>query len=488
MQIRLVLTEMNCTRADVKRSKATWFSNAEMLIFYLYLLDYTVLNMEGWVTPVRFSYKTKSVSCRLEDAEKALQQEAAAEGESNVGLATSSATRLNARTPFNEASLFGGDSGNPSDPSRGVPRNASHRSSSPMNVDDDVRELENMFLGVDGNEWDAKESKSLQVSSNASAADEIIGKSPQTKISTVVGGGGLTSSPGGKSKREGLGAAGNVSGNARQAFSIEEEGEEAVEVTGTDGSNQPVSPPLPVSGNGNVNVDLDVTEILLGSIAESLTPGASLEGTSAGNDSTEPPASMAMTKSELALVNLMVEAGEESGDMLVTRGQQGPKKTMFGNEESEPTPMRGISRGNSGFDDVLIDLSLGSSHPEAVHGSGGRVGPTSAPPTRVGDGHVRKAVAPLRSPRSTLRNELVSATMVPAPTAANRDHEEAKEAFSLGHRRWVSCGFKSGLVVDMSGPASAVSAALMAAGSVLALDSLNYFLWRCDDFAVALHF
>lgn len=442
-----------------------------------------------------------------------LNQEEAAGGETNIGLATTLGTRLDEGTSYKEASFFGGDSGKPSPPSGDVPTTAPHRAPSPLNVDDDVRELENMFLGVDGDGWVGEEAKSLDVSATTATA-ETIGKDPQMEGSNVDGSDG-TSFPAQKSKSGDLDAAENVGSKARQAFSIEEEGEEAIELAGGGGGGS--------RGGGNrhatvVGDDLEDTEKLLGSIAESLTPGAPLEGSSTGNDSAA-PSSMAMTKSELALVNLMVEAGEESGDMLATPGQKESGKTAP-NSDGEAKPTRGVARGNSGFDDALMKRSnpdglstsvrlermdssgngtvintreLGelrdnssSSQTETVAGARGGVGPT-VPTTTVTDAGVREAVAPMRSPRSTLRNELVSANFA-APTAAKRHHEEAEQVFSLGHQRWVSCGFKSGLVVDMSGPTSAVSAALLSAGSVLALDSVNYFLWRCDGFVVMLDF
>lgn len=51
-------------------------------------------------------------------------------------------------------------------------------------------------------------------------------------------------------------------------------------------------------------------------------------------------------------------------------------------------------------------------------------------------------------------------------------------AFSLGHERWVTCGFTAGFTASKGGHEACVARALRGTSTVLALDSVNYFLKR----------
>ena len=73
---------------------------------------------------------------------------------------------------------------------------------------------------------------------------------------------------------------------------------------------------------------------------------------------------------------------------------------------------------------------------------------------------------------------IVKAKVLSASAAARARAAVASPVFSLGHERWVTCGFASGLTVSRAGHTDAVGRALRDASSVLALDGVNYFLAR----------
>lgn len=524
---------------------------------------------------------------RLETAEKNLLQGATAEDEASVGLQPTSDTKGPGRgyepTESSASKSVGvGIPSNLSGGGGGLKTTGPCGPRSPMNVDEDVRELENMFLGIEGDDPSWADGDTKSVSNNDVPGDDATSAAARELREQIDHDmQGTSVSMEGEGAAE-TGAGSDIAGkvfdagkSTMQAFSIEEdegEGAAAEKLAVGHGNSTAVRDERGTlvttsrrrGSRRDVDSDFEDTEKLLGSIAESLTPtpGATpLEKGAIGSNTDHVSSSLAITKSELALVNLMVEAGEESGEMLATAGA-GCSSTksstavnfgssdnidtsaLGGRSEKTKAPLsRGYRRANSGFDDVLIEGSTShgsSSSINAEDGSGavdaGVRGDTrtrdtpqvvrndpasssiaaetvmdsdsksaivSSSPAGETDvkatknatstlaatdtledialtGVVADAPPVARSPRTVLRSEVVvgNSTEATRTSLAERHEGTMKQVFSLEHQRWVSCGFKSGLVVDMLGPASSVRAALVDAGSVLALDSLNYFLWR----------
>lgn len=258
------------------------------------------------------------------------------------------------------------------------------------------------------------------------------------------------------------------------------------------------------------SADADLTRDLLGSIAETLTPSASAEARDGAPDS---PPLLLVTKSELSLVNLMAEAGEESGELLGA-GSRAPEDEsprleavvvagrealapVFGAEGEgagagrrqgrRPAP---FERSSSAFDDALFgEGSEAHTGVSADDGLAARFeGGVSSPSRGGGGGGVKEAVVEAgRGVKALSARGKVLMSGVgrkvgrgggASDGAVGHSHAAAAPVFSLGHERWVTCGFASSLTVSRAGHEDAVGRALRDASSVLALDSMNYFLSR----------
>ena len=148
-----------------------------------------------------------------------------------------------------------------------------------------------------------------------------------------------------------------------------------------------------------------------------------------------------MTPSEMALVELMEEAGEESGELLGA-GSRAPAPAE---DDDKSRKSGGFSREGSrgAFDDALVEASAAAQSRPSNH-----------------------AIA-------------VPAVAAGATSARAASREAKKPPFSLGHERWITCGFAVDDYGLSSGDRDAhVGRALRGASTVLALDGINYFLAR----------
>lgn len=406
-------------------------------------------------------------------------------------------------------------------------------------VEQDLRELESMFMGVeegtsgswvgdvsiDGERVDLAPSTNIGGSiAPRVIADDTTEKSPlaaefcigdsdagqvlgdgATEAVALSGNGDRGDLPP-SSSAIGASTGDGVTGSGQVAFTIDEDYEEKVAARGDPGFHATEEKPgtaarktLPHhASSGSISsvasADYESTKKLLGSIAASLTPDdPELE------DVYRP---LSMTKSELALVKLMDEGGEESGKILAAtlasqgRRHGGSNGGRSGGEESSSL---------SGFDESLRshstatgsvsssgDLGGGVATPSGdredatslqLQGAGSsRDKPTSAErgcDARTRSASPRQGVDQVADRTGTLGADAQAGNARPAslkPGGRSEPSEDPK--FTLGDLRWIRCGFAPGMVLNKGGHASAVGRALRAAGSVLALDSVNYFLWR----------
>lgn len=487
--------------------------------------------------------------------------DAAAQEEEALGLSTNFSDNIHGNSSWKEASIVRRYEQTPSPHVEDGHVPAAAKKSVPVDVDEDVRELENMLLGMHGGDdegWVVEEERFRDRSSPLLVDGRTMtGEEPRTTgdKSFDDDNGRLLASSGAPARQErqgqdategvdGGGGGGGVGGGGGyvQAFSIEEDEGELVAATGSSTGSKSSSSsgfltgPPAQDDPDKKHEDFEDTERLLGTVAESLTPGEPPH--SAGDRADESSAKghgLLATKSELALVRLMEEAREDVGDMLVDHVGRMPLEggsDPGGLEVGKPPP--GPVRKNSGFDDVLIEGSTvhgAASSPRAERGGGSgdskavshkdsggsdgsdsrhRPSPHASVEQAIGGGGgmgrrpAHAVEGPVALPGLTAtgarrtpvqgsgqsRKDTHAAKVEPGVVGAavegsrsDADRKDGKQravpaVFSLGHDRWVTCGFLSGFVVDKAGPTSSVSMALRGAGSVLALDSLNYFLWR----------
>lgn len=379
-----------------------------------------------------------------------------------------------------------------------------------VDEDQDVRELESMFLGVDSSgsgEWTGEGNDPGKVSGTVTRGDVA---AVQEGVSVRKGGMALAQSL----SKQGSDDDEVLPRSSQLEFTIDEDFDSS-------DAKREISPRTDEQAHASSALEFESTEELLGSIAATLTP----ETEAAGNSG---QSTLAMTKSELALVNLMTEAGEESGEFLATpmaSAASGALSTERDIRQGHP-PLPTVSRGHnrrdegsvaydasreggglssfkSGFDDTLEGhamatgsvRSLGSRRSDA---GGATSGHGSVAPVKTEGSGVptsskiveAKSTGASDIDRLLIHSKSSGSDSVDTEDATGKDERvmlkkatsssssERADKFSLGHSRWMTCSFASGLVLDKGGHASSVGRALRAAGSVLALDSINYFLWR----------
>lgn len=284
---------------------------------------------------------------------------------------------------------------------------ASSLASESRDEDSDVRELENMFMGIE----EATDSigAPLVEASVEGLTVVLDGKNSRSEVNEWGGGVSPVLSPG-------------------LTFTIDEEFDSS-----TVNTVEPLCAPRACEDEN--------TRELLGSIAATLTPLVT-----EGEEEWYPPhekerqrsqSPLLMTPSEMALVELMEEAGEESGDLLGA-GSRAPVPPPASDDKNHKigSVRRVESRG--AFDDALAE--------------GFRV--TESRPSK----------------------EVVG---TPAIVCASATREKKKPVFSLDHERWITCGFAIDDFGLTSGDHEAqIGRALRGASTVLALDGINYFLAR----------
>lgn len=395
---------------------------------------------------------------------------------------------------------------------------ARQRNKVPAAVDEDrdVRELESMLMGLEAEEEDYENIPFAELTADgeaelAEAAASADKEEEDVEACIVVAGEGAerskTTPESPPAAASGIGEGNRGSGatmpgandgvdsgsrNTSPAFTIGEDVDEGDAGRLQASTTETTSPPPIASAS-----DLESTEALLGSIADTLTPAADAGDGDPESDAGRP---LLATRSELALVNLMEEAEQKPG---VLAGAGESRLPGGGTSESSLRsssggiggagdggaagrhPNRG---GQSGFDDVLSVGSTAFGSSDAA-GKGGVGSGSGTSVVGDGDGPVGEtsrtgAVRPAAAAASyaTGDDKTAAAGLSEYSAAAAGKTESAPPAspvFSLGHERWVTCGFTSAHTVGRRDEEDAsVGRALRDASSVLALDSINYFLAR----------
>ncbi|CAM9975875.1 unnamed protein product [Ectocarpus sp. 12 AP-2014] len=407
-----------------------------------------------------------------------------------------------------------------------------------VDEDRDVRELESMLMGLEAEEEDyenipfaeftadgeaelaeaaasadkEEEEKACFVADDEGAEKGETAPEPLPAASSLgEGNRGSKATMSGANDgvdRDGGGGGGD-SRNASPAFTIGEDADEG-DAGGLQASTAKTASPQPTASAS----DLESTQALLGSIADTLTPAAAAGDGDPGSDAGRP---LLATRSELALVHLMEEAEQEPG-VLAGAGESGPPGPT---SESSPRSSGGgiggagdggesgrhRSRGGqSGFDDVLSVGSTAFGSSDAAWkggvGSGSGGNPRRHDGTKAGEGiggsgagstdgslaaeisrkgAVQAAAAAVSYAAGEAKNAAadLSKSSMAAVGKSESASPAASPAFSLGHERWITCGFTSAHTVGRREEEEAsVGRALRDASSVLALDSMNYFLAR----------
>lgn len=516
---------------------------------------------------------------RLETVECEILQEAAARGAEALGLASSVSLSGEEQLQRNavdarpdKTSPHTGNMALRGSPSSDSPAGLS-RTAAPADEDRDVRELENMLMGLEGKQWASEANcddipivemtvegaggtREQEENCGGDQAPLLVGASGsqvRKGNSSELGGGvgtavvaaageldaPTTAEPTGQEisiadgSGENVELGGGVSPRSRDPSGVdgsanrEDTGLEEIALQGRshsplaftieeDGDDDPIQgrgdnahlAPRDVVQDGS-GADAESTRELLGSIADTLTPSADIDS--------HP---LLVTKSELALVSLMEEAGEESGELLGA-GSRAHESPRPGGDDSagvaffsggERHGRQAPGRGNSGFDDALFAgcTAFGSSaedgggrsraglnhgvlrpHPQGVNpGAAGSASPgkgarserrsLASPPegtaTHGADTPARAATAAVHAAHKELIVEAGAAAS--EGQGASVACAPAAPAFSLGHQRWATCGFTSGHDAGKGGRKASVARALGEASSVLALDNMNYFLAR----------
>ncbi|CAN0329669.1 unnamed protein product, partial [Ectocarpus sp. 8 AP-2014] len=474
-----------------------------------------------------------SIWRRLERVEHEMLLEAAERGEDAVGLvplpARDDKDGGGRNTRHAAAAAAAGDGG------------TRHSNKVPAAVDEDrdVRELESMLMGLEAEEEDYESIPFAELTADgeaelAEAAAASADKEAEEEACFVVAGEGAekgetapeplpAASSVGEGNRaseatlsgandgvdRGGGGGGGGSRNTSPAFTIGEDADEG-DAGGLQASTTETTSPPPAASAS----DLESAQALLGSIADTLTPAAAAGDGDSGSDTGRP---LLATRSELALVHLMEEAEQEPG-VLAGAGESGPPGPT--SETSPRSSGGGIggagggggsgrhrSRGGqSGFDGVLSvgSTAFGSSDTAGKGGVGSGSGdnPRHDDGTKAGGGvggsgagstdgssaaeiSRKGAVQAAAAAASYAAGDAKAAAAGPSESsmAAAGKSESAPPAaspvFSLGHERWITCGFTSAHTVGRREEEEAsVGRALRDASSVLALDSMNYFLAR----------
>lgn len=313
------------------------------------------------------------------------------------------------------------------------------------------------------------------------------------------------------------------------AFTIEEDGDDNKVQASNLGSRHCCSPPgSPSTAVASAAAaDVESTRELLGSIAATLSPSAPDGGT--GETGSNPGGSLSATKSELALVDLMDGAEGEPGGLSAaaagllrdpgdnsesSRRQLERTHDTYGvKEEALSQPGRGDfdnaqPAGSTAFGSSdtagMIDGSRGNR--SGGGGAGGVRGGDGAPGSQRRDGFSSSGATLMSGDIG--KASATTGAAIPGPTAPASapasgdimrevpgDNSTAKDklgvsssaraskilradpVFSLGHDRWVTCGFTSAHTFGRGKPGEAsVGRALRDASNVLALDNVNYFL------------
>ena len=318
----------------------------------------------------------------------------------------------------------------------------------PRDEDRDVRELENMLLGLEGADAVGSAAGGTdgvpELSAPEGAEDVLVGPLEATEHSTreAVGVGGAVHSIDEPAAASSAAATAEKPGvesipSPSLAFTIEDEGD-------THQGIATLTTTTAAAAAASHSEDESIQD-LLGSIADTLTPSSS--GGGGDHESYQPQTKLRappMTPSEMALVELMEEAGEEAGELLGAGS-----RAVVGR----------ASAGSGVFDDAFDEGSTAVGSRETA--PGGVVGGDHGAEHHPGASHHKYAAA------------------LPPPGAVARDVRPAKKhAFSLDHERWITCGFTVGFVLSEGGHEKCVGSALRGASTVLALDSINYFLVR----------
>lgn len=419
----------------------------------------------------------------------------------------------------------------------GLPATTADDDHNDEDQDRDVRELESMLMGLDAEEEEEEDlvnvpvvrldaAEGADLAAAAAAASVTADKERVSSSSDEAGqAGGVAVAPpppeaaamptqtvsSGSSSSPAGGAAAAAAATAAStlvsevnpaprradshsplAFTIEEEDgdrddDDKVRASSfvADPSSTPLGSPSAAAAAAAAAADLESTRELLGSIAAAtLTPSAPGGGDGqTGSNSGNPLGPV--TKSELALVHLMEEDhGEPGGPSSSAAAAATAGLLQAPGTNSESLPPRPLGRahgtdggvkeglisqpGRSGFDDALSaaeSKAFGSSDTAGVTGGGSSSG--GGGDDVPGDSSIAN------------KDELGA---LHSAGAAGRICRRADPVFSLGHDRWVTCGFTSAHTVGRGKPGEAsVGRALRDASSVLALDSVNYFLarWGC---------
>lgn len=372
--------------------------------------------------------------------------------------------------------------------------------------DRDVRELESMLMGLEAEEElgnnvpvmqltaDGEEEQGAGLAAAAPAGDSLAAIRADRDGEGEGEGRVLASEAGEKRAR--------VGSHSPVAFTIEEDNDDDAKAS-TLGGSASVSPTASAAAAAAV-AELESTRKLLGSITATLTPESAPSGGS-GEVEAESGGPLPATRSELALVNLMEQAGEEPGGLseLPLRPPSDKVESTGGDGLGK---LPNLQPGQSSFDDAL----LAGSSPPVSGGDGGDVGMHSDTSGRVsgGSGSQRPHGATPGHERagysgagSSLMLEGIGhvrarTASAPGATTAAEDSRESgsssaprrEPVFSLGHDRWVKCGFTSAHTVGREGQhEESVGRALRDASSVLALDSVNYFLTRWGPKLLSQH-
>lgn len=376
-----------------------------------------------------------------------------------------------------------------------------------VDEDRDVRELESMLLDLEAEEEGFDNAPIADLTPEecaelaAAAATDALDGGPANRLgesSPVDGAAAAAAQSSGQGTESeartsetaaaAAAAAGSGSQHAPLAFTIEEDdGQDEGARAASDSGTSPSSRPAPPSAGD----DFESTRALIGSIADSLAPLAAPGGGDADADGGEGGGLLAATPSELALVSLMEEAEEEPGGLLPApdNGNSGTHRGIAGEGNAAAHGSPGVAESGCGFaerrrlgsfDDALSAGSM------AVGSLSEKAGATTK------GGSVNNGNSPL-APDSGGASSLTfgGTTRVPTTESSASGSSQADSAgpptavaeeaapFSLGHRRWVTCGFTSAHTVGRGGQeAESVGRALRDSSSVLALDNMNYFLAR----------
>ncbi|CAN0563937.1 unnamed protein product, partial [Ectocarpus sp. 12 AP-2014] len=222
-----------------------------------------------------------------------------------------------------------------------------HSNKVPAAVDEDrdVRELESMLMGLEAEEEDyenipfaeftadgeaelaeaaasadkEEEEKACFVADDEGAEKgETAPEQPPAASSLGEGNRGSEATMSGANDGGDRGGVGGDSRNTSPAFTIGEDADDG-DAGGLQPSTAKTASPQPTASAS----DLESTQALLGSIADTLTPAAAAGDGDRGSDAGRP---LLATRSELALVHLMEEAEQEPGVLAGAResGPPGP--------------------------------------------------------------------------------------------------------------------------------------------------------------------